>query len=96
MSGNLQVNRREKTAGRLLGAAANNSSDPEVDIDRDAPLDESKSYLPFEHSSRCGTEPRDGLSHRQRRADQARTGQHRHRGVYFDGGPGGTGHERHT
>lgn len=66
MSGNLQVNDREKTAGRLLGSSAKNSYDPEVDIDWDAPLDESKPYLPFERSSLYGTELWDRLSHEQR------------------------------
>ena len=66
MSGILQANDREKTAGRLLGSSAKNSYDPEVDIDWDAPLDESKPYIPFERSSLHGTELWDGLSHEQR------------------------------
>ncbi|MFC7343158.1 AurF N-oxygenase family protein [Saccharopolyspora griseoalba] len=66
MGGILQVNDREKTAGRLLASSAKNSYDPEVDVDWDAPLDESKPYIPFERSSLYGTELWERLSREQR------------------------------
>ncbi|MER7010908.1 diiron oxygenase [Saccharopolyspora sp. NPDC000359] len=66
MSRALQVNDREKTAGRLLNSSARNSYDPEVDVDWDAPLDEGKPFIPLHRSSLYGTELWDRLSDEQR------------------------------
>ncbi|MER7080783.1 P-aminobenzoate N-oxygenase AurF [Saccharopolyspora kobensis] len=66
MSRALQVNDREKTAGRLLNSSARNSYDPEVDVDWDAPLVEGKPFIPFHRSSLYGTPLWDRLSDEQR------------------------------
>ncbi|MEU6266554.1 AurF N-oxygenase family protein [Saccharopolyspora shandongensis] len=66
MSRALQVNDREKTAARLLNSSARNSYDPEVDVDWDAPLADSKPYIPFKRSSLYGTHLWDRLSEEQR------------------------------
>lgn len=66
MGNGLTVKDREKTAARLLKSSAKNSYDPEVDIDWDAPLSESRRYLPYERTSLYGTSLWDSLSEQQR------------------------------
>lgn len=57
---------RERTAGRLLQAAAKTSFDPLVELDWDAPLDPDKFFCPPHRSSLYGTHLWDQLSHEQR------------------------------
>ncbi|RJQ72822.1 diiron oxygenase [Pseudonocardiaceae bacterium YIM PH 21723] len=52
----LDVNERDKTAGRLLKSSAKNSYDPELDIDWDAPLVDGLWGLQEHRSSLYGTE----------------------------------------
>lgn len=66
MGKTLQVSDPDKTAERLLKSSARNSYDPEIDIDWDAPLDETKPYLPFKRSSLYGTSLWDELTEPQR------------------------------
>lgn len=57
---------REKTAERLLKSSARNSYDPDLDIDWDAPLDDTRYYMCPEQVSLYGTELWAGLSEAQR------------------------------
>jgi hypothetical protein len=58
---------QDRTATRLLGSSSRNSYDPGVDIDWDAPIEESMAYLPYERVSLYGTTLWDELSEEQRR-----------------------------
>lgn len=62
----LRADDREKTAERLLRSSAKSNYDPEVDIDWDAPLDDSLPYVPFHRCSLYGTPLWDRLDERQR------------------------------
>ena len=66
MSKTLQINDPEKTSARLLKSSAKNSYDPEIDIDWEAPLDETKPYIPLKRSSLYGTSLWDQLTEPQR------------------------------
>jgi hypothetical protein len=61
-----KLNDRETTASRLLGSSVQNSYEPGVDIDWDAPLVEGKYGIVPERVSLYGTELWDGLSEQQR------------------------------
>lgn len=62
----LRADDREKTAERLLRSSAKSNYDPEVDIDWDAPLDDSLPYVPFHRCSLYGTPVWDRLDELQR------------------------------
>jgi hypothetical protein len=60
------VNRREKTATRLLRSSPRNSYDPELDIDWEADVVDDLAYLPLERVSLYGTSLWDEMSELQR------------------------------
>jgi hypothetical protein len=61
-----KLNDRETTASRLLGSSVQNSYEPGVDIDWDAPLVDGKYGIVPERVSLYGTELWDGLTEEQR------------------------------